>query len=248
MTSKKEIIKIGFNITNEPISKLPKKLDRVGFIIINTYQGSFNSLGDGPMNDGYTMADMLYKSYGYQIYYIVDTNKTSFLERLKYFLQTVENELVIYYVGHGTYVNDKNGDESDGYDEAMVFSDGNLIDDMLIKTVIEYKNENNKTVLVSDCCHSGSIWDIQSGLHFAKRLPSKIISISAATDKQTSKQTYIENREQGIFTYNMSKVLKNEPNLTPLQLKEKLTQSLKPYRQTITIATTSEEMLSKSLF
>ena len=248
MTSKKEIIKIGLNVTNEPVSELPRKLERVGFIVINTYVGTYNSLGDGPMNDGYTMAKMLYKTYGYQIYYIMDTKKASFLEKLRYFLQTVENELVVYYVGHGTYVKDKNGDESDGYDEAMVFSDGNLIDDILIKTVIDYKNENSKCILVSDCCHSGTIWDIQSGLHFAKQLPSNIMSISAATDKQTSKQTYIESMEQGIFTYNINKVLKNEPNLTPLQLKEKLTSVLKPYKQTITIATTSEEMLNNPIF
>ena len=74
------------------------------------------------------------------------------------------------------------------------------------------------------------------------------MSISAATDKQTSKQTYIENMEQGIFTFNMNKVLNKEPNLTPLELKQKLTSVLKPYKQTITIATTSEEMLNNPIF
>lgn len=32
---------------------------------------------------------------------------------------------------HGTYVYDKNGDEDDGYDEAICFHDGNLVDDDL---------------------------------------------------------------------------------------------------------------------
>ena len=248
MIANKEINNISLNITNTPVSKLPRKLERVGFIVINTYEGTCNSLGDGPRNDGYTMAKLLYKTYGYQVYYIIDTKKEQFLEKLRYFLQTVENELVVYYVGHGTSVKDKNGDESDGYDEAMIFSDGNLIDDILIKTVIEHKNETNKCILVSDCCHSGTIWDIQSGLHFADRLPDNIMSISAASDKQTSKQTYIENIEQGIFTYNMKKVLENEPNLTPLQLKERLKKILRVYQQTVTIASTSEDMLNNPIF
>ena len=155
---------------------------------------------------------------------------------------------MIYYVGHSTYVKDKNGDESDGHDEAMVFSDGNVIDDTLIKTVIEYKNGTSKAGLVSVCCHSGSIWDIQSGLYFTSRLPANIMSISAGTDKQTSKHVYINNIEQGIFTYNMSKILKDEPNRTPLQLKIRLAKPIRLYEQTMVIAMTSEDMLRNPIF
>ena len=86
MTAKKEISNMGFKITNEPVSSLPRKIDRVGFIMINTDEGSYNSLGAGPMNDGYTMADLLYKNYGFRVYYILNTKKEPFLERLQYFL------------------------------------------------------------------------------------------------------------------------------------------------------------------
>ena len=39
-------------------------------------------------------------------------------------------------------------------------------------------------------------------------MPSNVLSISAANDKQTAKQTVIDRKEQGIFTVNFGKVLK----------------------------------------
>ena len=244
----KKISDYGLDITNIDVTKLPTTLDRVGLLVINTYEGTYNSLGDGPMNDGVNMSLMLNQRYGYQVYYLVNTRKTPFIQKLRHFLRYVTNELVIYYTGHGTYVPDKNGDEDDGYDEAMVFIDGNIIDDDLFKTILDYKVETSKCVLISDCCHSGTIWDIQSGLHYCNKLPNNVMSISAATDKQTAKQCYIEKLEQGIFTYNMNNIVKLDPNITPLQLKERLKNILKRYGQTVVIATTSEDMLNNSLF
>ena len=246
--ARKDIKNVGLDITNTPVSKLPTKLQRVGFIIINTYEGTSISLGDGPLNDGYNMAKCLKKRYGYQVYYIMNQRKATFMEKLKHFLKAVEGELVVYYVGHGTSVKDVSGDEADGYDEAMVFVDGNVIDDDLIAALCDYKHDDSKCLLVSDCCHSGSIWDIQSGAVHGKLLPANTMSISAASDKQTAKQTYVERMEQGMFTYNMNKLLKQEPNLTPLQLKQKLTTVLRKYAQTVVIGTTSEAMLHQPTF
>ena len=246
--AKKDIKNVGLDITNTNVSKLPTKLDRVGFVIINTYQGTSISLGDGPMNDGYNMAKCLKKRYGYQVFYIINQKKQSFKDKFAHFLKCVENEFVLYYVGHGTSVRDTNGDESDGYDEALVFVDGNVIDDELIDLIIENKNETNKCVLVSDCCHSGTIWDIQGGNVNGRELPPNLLSISAANDKQTAKQTYVERMEQGMFTYNMNKVLKKEPNLSPLQLKQKMATSLRKYAQTVTIGTTTQELLNQPTF
>lgn len=39
--------------------------------------------------------------------------------------------LMLWYSGHGTYVKDHNGDEADGYDEALYLYDGALTDDVL---------------------------------------------------------------------------------------------------------------------
>lgn len=247
MTAKRQIKNVGLDITNISASKLPTKLDKVGFVIINTYEGTRISLGDGPMNDGYNMAKCL-KRFGYQIYYILNQKKRFFMEKLAHFLKVTEGTLAVYYVGHGTSVVDLDGDEDDGYDEAMVFVDGNVVDDDLIESIIKNKNQKSKCVLLSDCCHSGSIWDIQSGNYGTRVLPPNIMSISAATDKQTSKQTVVGRLEQGIFTYNLNKILKNDPKLSAKQIKTSLAAVLRKYGQTVTIATTTESMLTEPAF
>lgn len=247
MSSKKLITSIGKDITYTSMSEMPTGLKKVGFCIINTYEGTRISLGEGPMNDGYNMAKCL-KRFGYDVYYVLNAKSKNFKQKFAYFLSQTVDELVVYYVGHGTNVRDLDGDEADGYDEAIVFVDGNVIDDELIEIIIKNKNAKNKTCLVSDCCHSGSIWDIQSGNYRNRVLPENLISLSASNDKQTAKQTVVERKEQGMFTYYMNKLLKTEPKLTPVQLKNKLTTTLRRYQQTVTIATTSAELLTQPTF
>jgi hypothetical protein len=72
------------------------------------------------------------------------------------------NELWIHYSGHGTYVKDKNNEESDKNDEAIVPCDfrenGFIVDDELQQILNKI---NCKTIITMDCCHSGSSWDLQ---------------------------------------------------------------------------------------
>lgn len=247
MSARQTIRNYGTDITYTSVNKLPRNLQRVGFVIINCYLGTRYSLGDGPMNDGCNMAKCL-KSYGYQVYFLLDSKKNAFLDKLEYFLQNTQKELAVFYVGHGTSVVDTNGDEDDGYDEAMVFTDGNIVDDELAEYLSKYKNPSNKTILISDCCHSGSIWDIQSGNVLGRKLPPGIISIAAANDKQTAKQTWAERREQGMFTYHLMRELKSDPNMNAVECKKKLTPTLRRYAQTVTIAATSANLLTEPVF
>ncbi|EAY15856.1 Clan CD, family C14, metacaspase-like cysteine peptidase [Trichomonas vaginalis G3] len=247
MSSKKNIKKYGTDITNIGVNRIPTNLNRVGFVVINCYIGTRYSLGDGPMNDGYNMAKCL-KRYGFQVFYIYDQKRNAFMEKLKFFLENVKRELVVYYVGHGTSVADTDGDEDDQMDEAFVFVDGNVIDDELVECVSNSKNTESKVVFVSDCCHSGSIWDLQGGDVNGRKLPDKLVSVSAANDKQTAKQTVAERMEQGMFTYNLMKTLKADPDMTAVECKKRLATALRRYAQTVTIASTTPELLNEPLF
>jgi hypothetical protein len=120
--------------------------------------------------------------------------------------------------------------------------------DDLISHLCTSKNPNNTIVLVTDACHSGSIWDIQAGSVRGRTLPPGILSVSAASDAQTAKQTMINKKDQGIFTYNLSKLLTAEPNLTPTQIGTKIKAELRKYQQNYTVGTTSPELLSLPLF
>ncbi len=63
--------------------------------------------------------------------------------------------LIIHYTGHGTQIPDKNGDEIDGYDEALYLYDGAFSDDEFNEILSELKDGVTCVVLL-DCCHSGT--------------------------------------------------------------------------------------------
>lgn len=67
---------------------------------------------------------------------------------------------LFHFSGHGTYVEDQNGDEPDGRDEALVPFDydtvGGMSDDALRGLYRTFSRETH-LLLVMDCCHSGSI-------------------------------------------------------------------------------------------
>lgn len=67
---------------------------------------------------------------------------------------------VFHYSGHGTQVDDLNGDEPDGADEAICPYDyetkGMFIDDRLGALYGKVPTGSNLTILM-DCCHSGTI-------------------------------------------------------------------------------------------
>jgi len=71
-----------------------------------------------------------------------------------------EDTLYLHYSGHGSQVQDLNGDEEDGLDETLVPQDGrtdgvpDIVDDEL--DVIFSKLRARSAVIVLDSCHSGT--------------------------------------------------------------------------------------------
>jgi hypothetical protein len=71
------------------------------------------------------------------------------------------DELVYFYAGHGTQIEDLNGDEVDHYDEALVPVDyhrGQLFtDDDIYEECRQLELKGNVTLtIITDCCHSGT--------------------------------------------------------------------------------------------
>jgi hypothetical protein len=242
-----QLLTYGQNLSNIPIKKLPSSIDRACFIICNSYTNPKLALGTGPINDALNVAKLA-KHQNMSLYFFHNPKKNQFLQYMDKFFQISENHLLLFYVGHAANVKDKNGDEDDGYDEAFVFDDGYIIDDILLEHLIKYKNPNCQITLLTDACHSGSIWDIQSGQNNGTPLPPNIISISAAEDSETAKQTVIEQAEEGLFTHNFKNLIKQNPQITPKQLKVELDRILKRYKQTATIATTSPDLCDIPFF
>jgi hypothetical protein len=217
------------------------------FICCNTYTKPKLTLGVGPLNDARTVADNHVKR-GYQVFFLHNPTTDVFLAFLPHFLKSTTTALTVFYTGHGANIRDRNGDEDDGFDEAMVFDEGYIVDDKLVECLKENANGTTRVLLLSDCCHSGSIWDIQSAAKKGQKLPGNLLSISAAADSETAKQTTVNKLSQGLFSFYLWKALNQKPNSTPKDLIASVSPNLARFKQKVVAAASTPALLSKPVF
>jgi len=103
--------------------------------------------------------------------------------------------LVFYYTGHGDSLADNDGDEASGKDQALctLGPDGNAEpraqvwtrDDVLVQMMSTYVPKHTKLLVLADCCHSGTIMDLDKPVWQGH----EVICISGCTDTQTSAGT-----------------------------------------------------------
>jgi len=99
---------------------------------------------------------------------------------------------VWFWAGHGVNIPDKNGEELDGLDEAFVCPDKRgrltapavLVDDDFSKALDAYIPLGVKILCICDCCHSGTICDIDT---FDYR--HDIYQVSASQDDEEAEDT-----------------------------------------------------------
>ena len=123
----------------------------------------------GCINDVEQMNKVLSEQYNYNSIEMLtdDTElkptKHNILNLLRNLIKESKScqEIFIHYSGHGTYIYDRNSDEKDKKDEALVpidyTSNGLLVDDELNQIIA---NTECTTRIVLDCCHSGSGLDL----------------------------------------------------------------------------------------
>jgi hypothetical protein len=139
---------------------------------INYYETPAAQL-NGCINDVVNMRNMLIDAYGYESANITvlrdDTaaNKPTYANILKQLTSIIAQsaslkEIWIHYSGHGSQINDTNGDEiADGKDEVIVPSDyvtaGVVTDDMIFNII---RKSRCPTMLILDSCNSGTVCDL----------------------------------------------------------------------------------------
>ena len=224
-----------------------RQMTNACLICVNTYTKPKLKLGVGPMNDSIITASF-HRYMGYEVYYLHNTKPDTFMAFLKQFLRYTTENLTVYYTGHGSNIPDTNGDEDDGLDEIMVFDDGYIVDDDLAICLKENCNGASRIILMSDCCHSGTIWDIPENLSKAASFPPNVMSISSSQDDQTSKQANINEVEHGLFTFYFWKFLKENPRMTSQQMEAKVNEKLAKYHQRYCATPTRPGMLNTPIF
>lgn len=116
----------------------------------------------GCVRDARTWAQAL-GGLGFEVTTVLDRNATHqrVLGALRALIQSARagDSIVFQYAGHGTQVEDLNGDEADRYDEALVpidYTSGALLLDDDLADVYRRLPEGVVLTLFMDCCHSGT--------------------------------------------------------------------------------------------
>lgn len=196
---------------------------RLAYLIGINYTGT-NSELSGCINDTYNIRKFLTdnKYVDHSNIQMLNDDATNHLYPSKSNILKIFSDLVnlarlnpnkkylifISYSGHGTYIPDTNGDESDKHDEALCPIDfetnGLIVDDDIRLEFINKLPSNVRLVMLIDACHSGTILDIKynyavDGTTRCKKLAisdsaAKVVMISGSRDDQTSADAYIQNK------------------------------------------------------
>jgi hypothetical protein len=108
----------------------------------------------------------LFVKWGFDVTVLFDSESMNILEYLTKYSKSLNSNdsFAFYYTGHGSHKKDENADESDGEDETLVLSDGNinkhLIDDILYQ---KFNNIKAKKLIFFDSCHSGTVFRSLTG-------------------------------------------------------------------------------------
>ena len=129
------------------------------------------------------------------------------------------NSLMLQYSGHGYYIRDINGDETDGFDECIVTSDFfPITDDEFKRNFVNLINKDSKLFCLMDCCYSGTMLDLGYKYNienFQLERESSVLSnvnalaLSGCLDSELSADAnFINGGWSGALTKNLLYVLK----------------------------------------
>ncbi len=136
-----------------------------------------------------------------------------------------DDTLLVFFSGHGNYYLDADGDEADGYDEALLFYDTALLDDTLARLLENVPMQ--KIAVLIDACYSGGQLDSRAvrprgasgddgfsedlarvaalGTKDLDRVSRQIAAITASRFDQTSWE--LASLQHGLFTYYLLQAL-----------------------------------------
>jgi hypothetical protein len=215
------------------------------------YTGTSSAL-NGCINDVDNMKGYLLKE-GYSSQNItvltdetaIKPTRVNILAKLLELVVSDAKTLFFHYSGHGSYVRDEDGDETDGKDECLCpidyHSAGMILDDE-IRGILQCLNRNKSMTMVLDCCHSGSGADLCYNMYerggrysmIQNRKQTKtrgeVVMLSGCRDSQTSADAYIGGKYQGALTNSFLYVVGKHKRLSYEELVTKIRSRLKKGR------------------
>ena len=175
----------------------------------------------GPPQDAMRFYDLLTGSKGYDfpkenVCVLLDEEATT-ANFKKYYTNALINrarpndEVVIYYAGHGSQTKDKNNDEQDGMDETYVFhdarSDGikDFLDDEFDNLLTRLYEQTQRITVFLDSCNSGTAMrgDVEFISRFvpAETEANNASEFAAKTTASTDKAGWVSRSMPGIVVF-----------------------------------------------
>jgi hypothetical protein len=205
---------------------------------INNYPGFGNDLS-GCVNDEKDWAKRIQeRSYEFKKTLNSLATPKAYLAALDSLIEAGKKDdsrLVLQNSSHGTQVKDKDGDEQDGYDEALYLfgrSGTPTVTDDQIYSKVSKLNPKSRLLLICDSCFSGTMHRragrnrfLKTVQRLEKRLPVRrlfrsikalpnVAILSACAEDETAADATIDGRPNGAFSYYALQVLAKNPGIT----------------------------------
>ena len=222
---------------------------KVGLLIGIDYRGKENELR-GCIDDIKHMKVFL-ENRGYDRFIILTEDGElptgeNIMRGFNSIIEWINNEDVqevwIHYSGHGSHIKDMDGDEDDGFDEVLIPLDydknGIISDDLINKYFISRIRDGVKIYIFMDCCHSGTIMDLEykniNGEWIKnndKSVCGKILCISGCRDYQLSSECFNLNNN-GRWSGALTTTFMNfQKNISIREMLNEFKNKLEPFNQ-----------------
>jgi hypothetical protein len=231
---------------------------RALLIGINNYKAVPHLMGS--LNDVAAMKQILLTRWGFSeqnIRTLIDEQATraAILAAMRDIVRDSgpNDTVLIHYSGHGSQVQDLNGDEDDGLDETLVPWDGrtkgvpDIVDDELDRIFARIRATS--VLIILDSCHSGTATrgvdfrtrgipqdtridlykdEVTTTRAIVPRVESHLLVMSAVAADQEALDGPIDSEYHGIFTYALSRSLSmSPPGASPREVFGRVGQEMK---------------------
>lgn len=228
----KSFMRISTCLNNKEPSDIPTAgLENVCFILVNNFEHDKHDPQNGAMNDGYLMG-LNHHRFGFKVFYLRNCSSQKFQEFLEFFMKNTLKHLTVFYSGHDSLGNGGHGIE---------FKDNSVPCSEYGKIISENYNGRCKVVFISDSIAGGSVFDISS-------LPNDSDVISFSVTKSTNPESKEGRRSHGIFTYYLCKIFKDDPDISPERLAERMNPSLQRFNETFVCDVSNQDSKNESIY
>ena len=135
------------DLSNTPLARIPRKMERVSFIVVNTNKSYREGNGTAPFNRAIELAN-LFKDFGYEVYFLANSHAPLFVEYLKLIIQRTYQHFVLCICGMGGM----------GGSDSIVFDDQELPDDEFKAIVNGYRLPQVPMTLIGEYSYAGTIF------------------------------------------------------------------------------------------